>query len=160
MSQESYQFPRHFDRLRRMRRVPDVEDERGVRLLLKHALRRAALGLVTASLVLAAAPRATADEPRVVGIGLLADEATPESGPVLRRVLRELGWVEGRNTKTWYRYAQGKVELFPDHAQELLRVRVHVIAAPGPPASDAPRQATKTVHICVRPTHVTFANRP
>src|SRR5437870_13335436 len=75
--------------MRRTLRVLVVEDERRVRLLLKHALRRAALGLVTASLVLAAAPRAAADEPRVVGIGLLANEATPESGPVLRRVLRD-----------------------------------------------------------------------
>src|SRR3989442_1731628 len=158
MSQESYQFPRHFDRLRRMRRVPDVEDERGVRLMLKHALRRAALGLVTASLVLAAAPRAAADEPRVVGIGLLANEATPESGPVLRRVLRDLGWVEGQNSKTWYRYAKGRFELFRGHAQELLRVAVRVIVAEGPLAIEAARQATKTVPIVVATTDDPVAN--
>ncbi len=144
--------------MRRTLRVLVVEDERRVRLLLKHALRRAALGLVTASLVLAAAPRAAADEPRVVGIGLLANEATPESGPVLRRVLRDLGWVEGRNTKTWYRYAQGKFELFPGHAQELLRVGVHVIVAAGPPAIEAARQATKTVPIVVATTDDPVAN--
>jgi len=144
--------------MRRTLRVLVVEDERRVRLLLKHALRRAALGLVTASLVLAAAPRAAADEPRVVGIGLLANEATPESGPVLRRVLRDLGWVEGQNTKTWYRYAQGRFELFPGHAQELLRVGVHVIVAAGPPAIEAARQATKTVPIVVATTDDPVAN--
>ena len=95
---------------------------------------RSAVALVVAALALPAAPRAIAEEPRVARIGFLADEATPESGPVLRRTLRDLGWVEGQNVKTWYRYAQGKLALFPGHADELRGIGVHVLVAAGSPA--------------------------
>ena len=124
----------------------------------REALRRAALALVAASLALAGARGAAADQPRVVWIGLLANEPTPESGPVLRQGLRALGWVEGQNTKTWYRYAQGKFDLFPEHAQELLRIGVRVIVAAGRPAIEAARQATKTVPIVVATTDDPVAN--
>ncbi len=106
---------------------------------------RSAVALVVAALALPAAPRAIAEEPRVARIGFLADEATPESGPVLRRTLRDLGWVEGQNVKTWYRYAQGKLALFPGHADELRGIGVHVLVAAGSPAIEAARRGTTTV---------------
>jgi putative ABC transport system substrate-binding protein len=124
----------------------------------RRRLRARAVVLVVASLSLAPAPRAAADEPRVVWAGFLANEATPESGPVLRQGLRDLGWIEGQNVKTWYRYAQGKFELFPGHADELLRVGVQVLVAVGAPAIDAARQATKTVPIVVTTTDDPVAN--
>lgn len=119
---------------------------------------RSAVALVVVALALTA-PRAVADEPRVARIGFLADEATPESGPVLRRALRDLGWVEGRNVKTWYRYAQGKQALFPGRADELRDIGVHVLVAAGSPAIEAARHGTTTVPIVVATTDDPVANR-
>ena len=119
---------------------------------------RSAAALVVAALALPAAPRAIAEEPRVARIGFLADEATPESGPVLRRTLRDLGWVEGQNVKTWYRYAQGKLALFPGHVDELRGIGVHVLVAAGSPAIEAARRGTTTVPIVVATTDDPVAN--
>lgn len=113
---------------------------------------------MVASFALAAAPRAAADEPRVASIGVLANEVTPESAPVLRQTLRDLGWVEGQNVKTRYRYAQGKFALFPSQAEELVRIGVHVLVAVDSPAIEAARHATATVPIVVGTTDDPVAN--
>jgi putative ABC transport system substrate-binding protein len=49
----------------------------------------------------------------------------------LRRRLRELGYVEGKNIVIEYRYAEGKVERIPDLAAELVRLKVDVIVTSG-----------------------------
>jgi putative ABC transport system substrate-binding protein len=140
---------------RRLRlRVP--EDARGVTKT-RGVITRATT-LVVASLCLAAAPGPAAGEGRVAWIGFLANEATPESGPVLRQGLHDRGWVEGQNVKTSHRYAQGKLDLFPDYAEELIRIGVHVIVAAGPPAIEAARRATKTIPIVIATTDDPVAN--
>src|SRR5437762_3001126 len=127
--------------------IPVAEKTRGVTKTRRVITR--AVAVMVASLCLAAAPRADADEERVAWIGFLANEATPESGPVLRQGLHDRGWVEGQNLKIWNRYAQGKLELFPGHAEELLRVGVHLIVAAGPSATEAARRATTTIPVVV-----------
>src|SRR5438046_2160783 len=127
--------------------IPGAEKTRGVTKTRRVITR--AVAVTVASLCLAAAPRADADEERVAWIGFLANEATPESGPVLRQSLHDRGWVEGQNLKIWNRYAQGKLELFPGHAEELLRVGVHLIVAAGPSATEAARRATTTIPVVV-----------
>jgi putative tryptophan/tyrosine transport system substrate-binding protein len=97
--------------------------------------------------VLAAGARTTAAPPRIVSIGYLADEPTPDSISVLRAGLRERDWVEGRSVKIWDRYAQGKSELYTVHAAELVRLDVAVIVAVGVPAIEAARRATTTIPI-------------
>ena len=110
------------------------------------ARRSAAAGL---ALLVIVAPRAPAAQPdtRIPWIGYLANEPTPDSTPVLREGLRERAWVEGESVKIWYRYAQGKAELYPQHADDLVRLKVAVIVAVGAPAIEAARRATKTVPI-------------
>jgi putative ABC transport system substrate-binding protein len=49
----------------------------------------------------------------------------------LRRRLRELGYVEGKNIVIEYRYAEGKRERLPDLAAELVRLKVDVIVTTG-----------------------------
>src|SRR5437879_776575 len=95
------------------------------------------------------APRTPAAQPdaHIPWIGYLANEPTPDSTPVLREGLRERAWVEGQSVKIWYRYAQGKPELYPQHADDLVRLNVAAIVAVGAPAIEAARQATKTVPI-------------
>ncbi len=125
----------------------------------ERALARAVLGTALL-LAVPAAPRAATgqSEPRVPWIGFLANEPTPESAPVLRARLAELGWIEGQHVKFWYRYAQGKFELFPGHAEELVRLGVSVIVAWSPPAIEAARKATTTTPIVIATTDDPVAN--
>ena len=46
------------------------------------------------------------------------------------QALRDLGWVEGRNLIIEYRWADGKIELLPGFAAELVRHKVDLIVAP------------------------------
>ena len=118
-------------------------------------MRRAARPIARAGFVLLAlasilaAPWSPAAQPdtRIPWIGYLANEPTPDSAPVLREVLRERGWIDGESIKVWYRYVQGKPELYQQHADELVRLQVRVIVAVGAPAIEAARRATKTVPI-------------
>src|SRR2546428_651285 len=90
------------------------------------------------------APAAPSDIP---SIGYLADEPTSGWMPVLCAGLRERAWVEGGSVKIWCRYAQGKPELYAQHADDLVRLNVTVIVAVGVPAIEAARRATKTIPI-------------
>src|SRR5262245_30862173 len=49
-----------------------------------------------------------------------------------RQGLRELGYVEGKNIVIEYRYAEGKLDLLPALAAELVRLKVDVIVTAGP----------------------------
>src|SRR3989442_5103733 len=61
--------------------------------------------------------------------------------------LRESGYVEGQNIAIEQRYAEGKPELFPDRAADLIRLKVDVIFARGPWAVSAAKAATRTIPI-------------
>ena len=78
---------------------------------------------------------AMAQQPaKILRIGILiAPSASSFSARVeaLRRRLRELGYVEGKNIVIEYRYAEGKVERIPDLAAELVRLKVDVIVTSG-----------------------------
>jgi putative tryptophan/tyrosine transport system substrate-binding protein len=45
--------------------------------------------------------------------------------------LRELGYVEGQNIATEYRYAEGKTDRFPELLAELVRIKVDIILYQG-----------------------------
>ncbi len=107
-----------------------------------------ALLAVATAVAQARAPAAQPD-PHIPWIGYLANEPTTDSAPVLRDGLRERGWVEGQSIKIWYRYVQGKSDLYSQHADDLVRLNVAVIVAVGPLAIAAARQATKTIPIVV-----------
>jgi putative ABC transport system substrate-binding protein len=93
--------------------------------------------------------RAPAAQPdtRIPWIGYLANEPTPDSAPIFRDALRERSWVEGQSVKIWYRYAQGKPDFYPQHADDLVRLNVNAIVAVGPEAIEAARRATKTIPV-------------
>ncbi len=61
--------------------------------------------------------------------------------------LRELGWVEGQNLVIDIRRAEGKAEVLPTLASELVQRRVNVIVTSGTTAIQAARQVTDTVPI-------------
>src|SRR5437588_864197 len=55
----------------------------------------------------------------------------------LRKGLRDLGYIEGRNLAIEYRSADGRTERFADLASELVRLNVDVILTRGTPATRA-----------------------
>jgi putative tryptophan/tyrosine transport system substrate-binding protein len=62
--------------------------------------------------------------------------------------LRELGYVEGQNIVTEYRYGDGKLDRLPELAAELVRLKVDIIVvAGGEPDVRAAKNATKTIPI-------------
>jgi putative tryptophan/tyrosine transport system substrate-binding protein len=61
--------------------------------------------------------------------------------------LKESGWVEGQNIAFEYRFADGKEDVLPKLAAELLQLRVDAILTDGTPATQAAKNATRTVPI-------------
>ena len=64
-----------------------------------------------------------------------------------RQGLRELGYVEGKNVIIEYRYAEGKLDLLPALASELVQLKVDVIVTSSTPAVLAAKNATSTIPI-------------
>ena len=65
----------------------------------------------------------------------------------LRKGLRDLGYVEGRNLIIEYRSADGRAERFPDLAAGLVRLKVDLIVTRGTPAARAAKSATETIPV-------------
>jgi putative ABC transport system substrate-binding protein len=86
---------------------------------------------------------------RIARVGILnAGTAQDVRVDELRDGLRELGYVEGQNLVTTYRWADGHQDRLPGLAAELLGSNVEVIVAMGP-AVWAAKQQTSTVPIVV-----------
>ena len=62
-------------------------------------------------------------------------------------MLGELGYVEGKNIAFEYRYADNKLDRLPALADELVRLKVGLIVAPGMPEALAAKNATRTIPI-------------
>jgi putative tryptophan/tyrosine transport system substrate-binding protein len=65
----------------------------------------------------------------------------------IRRMLRELGYVEGKNIAFEYRYTEGKLDRIPALADELVRLKVDVLVASSTAEVLAFKNATKTLPI-------------
>ncbi len=80
---------------------------------------------------------------------LLPRTAVPEE---FRQRLRELGYVEGKNIIIEPRFAEGHFDRFPGFAEELVRLRVDIIATVSTPAARAAKKATTTIPIVMLAT--------
>lgn len=100
-------------------------------------------GAVTWPLV--ATAQRIAGRPRVIH---LAPVDVPSQPDAIRRLLGELGYVEGRNIHLEFRNAAGNVDALPALAQELVREgSLDVIIAISTPAALAAYKATQTIPI-------------
>ena len=65
----------------------------------------------------------------------------------LRLGLRDHGYVEGKNLRVEYRWAEGDYDRLPALAGELVRLKVDLIVTQGTPAAFAAKGATSTIPI-------------
>ena len=112
-------------------------------------MRRKKLSAAVAILTLAMVPHAQAQQPKKmarIGVLRLGSPGDPmvES---FRQGLRDLGYLEGKNIVIDYRFAEGKLDRFPDLAAELVRMKVDIIVANAVQAALAAKNATKTIPI-------------
>jgi putative tryptophan/tyrosine transport system substrate-binding protein len=108
--------------------------------------------ILVAVVLLALGVIAEAQQPKKVSrIGYLvsSDSITESSrSEGIRQALRDLGYVEGKNIAFEHRYAEGKLDRFPELAAELVRLKVDVIVVTGGNTLiRAAKNATKTIPI-------------
>ena len=108
--------------------------------------RRAFIGSVACGLFASPLSAFAQQATKIHRIGVLANSEGP-TWDGLRRGLRELGYVEGRNLAMEWRWAEGRPERFADFAIELAQSKVDLIVTSGNQASLAAKKATSSIPI-------------
>jgi putative ABC transport system substrate-binding protein len=85
--------------------------------------------------------------PRIGYLYVAVRSTSPARVEAFRQGLREFGYVEGKNIVIEYRFANGKRDLLPALAADLVRLGVDVIVTGGPAATRPAKEATSTIPI-------------
>ena len=112
--------------------------------------RRQFIALVGGAVAWPIGVRAQQPAAKVRRMGYLAAGSSSTAALLIegfRQGLRELGWVEGQNIVIDYRFAEGQYDRLLGLADELIQLRVEVIAASPTPAALAAKNATETIPI-------------
>jgi putative ABC transport system substrate-binding protein len=110
-------------------------------------VRALALTLLFALLPVAATGQPPAKVPRVGILMSTTPAAARHITDAFIAGLAQDGWVPGRTITLEYRWAEGRLERFPDLAAELARLHMDVIVASGSAATEAAHTAAPTVPI-------------
>lgn len=111
--------------------------------------RRRALWLLLGAIP-AAGLAQTRPPAKIAQVGYLfhgSADSAPWIFNAIRTRLAELGWVEGRNVNSEYRYADRRVERFAELAADLVRREVDVIVAMQTASAHAANRATSQIPI-------------
>jgi putative ABC transport system substrate-binding protein len=93
---------------------------------------------------------ARAQSAKVPRIGFLALPGAPSPlEDAFLQGLRDLGYIEGQNILIEYRRAAGKVDRLSAMAEELVRLKVDLIAVRATPVVEAAKKATTTIPIVI-----------
>jgi putative ABC transport system substrate-binding protein len=87
---------------------------------------------------------------RVYRIGFLANDPKIQNttfGLAFVDGLREGGFIEGKNILVDWRFAEGRPELYDQHANALVRLRMDLIVTSVAPATKAAKKATSSIPI-------------
>ena len=104
--------------------------------------------LLALAAVAALSPRRAKAEGAVPTIGFLGNSTAVLEAKLVeafRQGLRDLGYVEDRNIRIEYRWAEGRYERLPALIAELIAAKVAVIVTAGTPASLAVKKATQSI---------------
>jgi putative ABC transport system substrate-binding protein len=108
--------------------------------------------MVAATLLVATALPAPAQEPRGPRIGVLAPRTPADGAPFIDaflQALHDLGWEHGKNVVIDIRWAHGRQERLPALAAELVRRKVDIILAATTTVAVAASKATSAIPIVV-----------
>ncbi len=117
-------------------------------------MRKKVIGVALSAMLFALCVLAEAQQPKkIFRIGYLSlyDPALESArAEAIRLALRELGYIDGQNLATEYRYAEGKRDRLLELAAELVRLKVDIIlTAGGVFVTRAAKNATKTIPIAM-----------
>jgi putative ABC transport system substrate-binding protein len=123
--------------------ISAVGNNPGEKLMAKSFL----IWLLTTLLLTTASSGAAQQPVKIPKIGWLFAAAPNTGQEAIVRMLRDLGYVDGKNISFEYRYANNKLDGLPALADELVRLKVDVLLTPGTPGALALKTATKTIPI-------------
>jgi putative ABC transport system substrate-binding protein len=105
------------------------------------------LGGAAASGALPSRAQQSRRTPRVGIVWIASQSAIEPFHDAFREGLREQGYVEGQSITIEARFAQGKLDLLPGIAEELVRANVDVLVAPATPVVQILQKAARTIPI-------------
>jgi len=110
-----------------------------------------AIGIVLCAMLFALCGSVDAQQQKIPRIGYLSGYGNASAlGPQIeafRRGLQDLGYIEGKNILTEYRYAEGNLDRAPGLVAELVQLKVDVLVVTFLGAIRAAKLATKTIPI-------------
>jgi putative ABC transport system substrate-binding protein len=120
--------------------------------------RKIFIWLLTTVLVITVVPVEAQQPGKVHRIGVLISTSSSNAArrvQAFQRGLRDLGYIEGKTIAFEYRYAEGRPETLPERVAELLRLQIDLLVTDTSNATQAAKDATKTI-----PVVFTTANDP
>ncbi len=111
------------------------------------------IGLIFATFLLsfgfAAEAQQTQGIPRIGLLSPFVPSVTLVWYDAFRQGLRDRGWLEGKNIRIEYRYAEGKSDRLPDLAADLVHLKVDIIVASETTSTLAAKKVTHVIPIVV-----------
>jgi len=116
-------------------------------------IRRINVCLLLTVLLLTVSPAQAQQAAKIPRIGYVDLGANPnDPGPKVegfRQGLRGLGYIEGKNILTEYRFLDGNRDRIPSVVAEFVQLKPDVLVVDAPPVIRAVKQATKTIPIVI-----------